>query len=75
MPVELHVKYDRVADSLYIKFRDDRVADSEEVKPGVIVDYNEKGEVVGVEVLWFSRRSIDFKKLIVEGPESLAAEP
>ncbi len=74
MPVELRVKYDRVADALYVRFRDDRVAESDEVRPGIIVDFNEKGEVVGVEVLWFSRRRIDLKRLIMEGPEALVVE-
>ncbi len=74
MPVELRVKYDRVADALYVRFRDDRIAESEEVEPGIIVDFNEEGEIVGVEVLWFSRRRIDLKRLIVEGPEALVVE-
>ncbi|MEB3773931.1 MAG: DUF2283 domain-containing protein [Desulfurococcales archaeon] len=54
---------DRVADALYVGFRDDRVAGSKGVKPGIIVDFNEEGEVVGVEVLWFLRRRIDLTRL------------
>ena len=74
MPVEFRVKYDRVADALYIKFKDDRVVESDEVEPGIIVDFNDKGEIVGVEVLWFSRRKIDLRRLIMEGPEALVVE-
>jgi uncharacterized protein YuzE len=74
LPVEFVVKYDRVGDTLYVKLRDDRVVDSDEAAPGVIVDYNEKGDVVGIEVLEFSRRRIDLSKLVLEGPEALAAE-
>ena len=73
MPVELVLKYDKVSDALYIKLKDDAVADSVEVSPGIIVDYNGKGEVIGVEILWFSKRGIDLKKLVVEGLESLMA--
>ena len=74
MPIEFTVKYDRVGDILYIRLRDDRVVESDEVEPGIIVDYNEKGEIVGIEVLWFSRRGIDLSRLVVEGPEALVAK-
>ena len=71
--MEIRISYDRVADALYIRLRDDKIAYSDEVAPGVIVDFNEKGEIVGIEVLGFSRRDIDLKKLVVEGPEALVA--
>lgn len=72
--VEFTVKYDRVGDVLYIKLRDDRVVDSDEIAPGVIVDFNEKGEVVGIEVLWFSKRRLNLTELVLRGPEALVAE-
>jgi len=72
--MEFVVKYDCVGDVLYVKLRDDKIVDSEEVAPGVIVDYNEKGDIVGIEVLWFSKRRLDFSKLVLKGPEALVAE-
>ena len=72
--MEFKVKYDRVADALYIRFKDDRVVDSEEAAPGIIVDYNENGEIVGIEILWFSKRKLDLVKLMTKGPEILVAE-
>ncbi len=74
LSVEFSIKYDRAGDVLYIKLRDGKIVESEEIEPGVIVDYNEKGEIIGIEVLWFSRRKIDLSKLILRGPESLVAE-
>lgn len=71
--MEIRISYDKVADALYIRLKEDRVVDSDEVAPGVIIDFNEKGEIVGIEVLGFSRRDIDLKKLIMEGPETLVA--
>ena len=68
------MKYDRVSDVLYIKLRDDKIVDSDEIAPGVIVDYNEKGDIVGIEVLWFSKRRLDLSKLVLRGPEALVAE-
>jgi len=74
MPVEFSIKYDRFGDVLYIKLSDDDVAESDEIAPGIIADFNEKGEVIGVEILWFSKRKLDFTKLIIEGPEALMAK-
>ncbi len=73
MPIELRIKYDRVADAIYIRLRDEKVVESDEVAPGVIVDLNEKNEIVGIEVLWVSKRKLDLMKLIVEGPEALVS--
>ena len=36
---------------------DSRIIESEEVSPGVILDYNEQNQVVGVEILGLSRRA------------------
>jgi len=71
MPLEMILRYDRSVDALYIKLKEDRIVESDEVAPGIIIDYNDKGEIVGVEVLQFSKRSIDIKKLITEGIEAL----
>jgi len=71
MLTEIVHRYDRSIDALYIKLKEDRVAESDEVAPGVIVDYNDRGEVVGIEILQFSKRDIDIRKLVTEGVESL----
>lgn len=71
MLVEFRVKYDRVADALYIRLRDGRIVESEEIAPGIIVDFDENSEVVGIEVLWASKRRLDLLKLLMEGPEAL----
>ena len=38
---------------------DSVIVESEEVSPGVVLDYNEANEVVGVEMLQLSQRSSD----------------
>jgi uncharacterized protein YuzE len=53
--MRLHV--DKEADALYLRLDDSKVIESEEVSPGVIVDYNRKNAVVGVEVLYLSKRA------------------
>lgn len=53
--MKLHV--DKEAAALYLRLDDSTVIESEEVSPGVVLDYNETNEVVGVEMLYLSKRS------------------
>lgn len=53
--MKLHV--DREADALYLRLDDSAIVESEEVAPGVVLDYNESNEVVGVEMRHLSKRS------------------
>ena len=55
--MKLHI--DRDADALYLRLDDSPIAESEEVSAGVMLDFNESGEVVGVEILQLSKRSSD----------------
>ncbi len=62
--MRLHV--DKEADALYLRLDDFKVIESEEVAPGVIFDYNEKDEVVGVEMLYLSKRTPNLKITALE---------
>ena len=52
----MKVTYDPEVDVLRILFRDVPVEESDEDKPGVILDYDKEGNVVGMEVLNASQR-------------------
>ena len=47
----MKVKYDKEVDILYILFSEDRIGNSDEDKPGIIIDYNDAGNIIGIEVL------------------------
>ena len=47
---------DRGADALYLDLDESPAAESEEISPGVILDYNAEGKVVGIEMLYLSKR-------------------
>jgi len=53
----MKLSVDKEADALYLRLDDSPVIHSEEVSPGVILDYNESKDVVGVEMLRLSQRS------------------
>ena len=52
----MKIKYDAKTDTLTVIFRDVPVADSDEEKAGVIVDYDASGNIVSIEVLDASQR-------------------
>ena len=47
----MKVTYDRKMDILRITLSDSDIAESDEEAPGVIVDYDDKGRVAGLEIL------------------------
>ena len=49
-------EYDSTVDALYIRLVEARVIESEELRPGFIVDYDAEGRIVGVEILDASKR-------------------
>ena len=53
----MKLNVDKAADALYLRLDDSPIVESEEVSPGVVLDYNESNEVVGVEMLHLSKRS------------------
>jgi uncharacterized protein YuzE len=55
----MKLEFDPIADALYLEISDNDVEKSEEIKPGVILDYDATGNIVGVEVLSVSKRSKD----------------
>jgi len=52
----MKVTYDPDVDVLRILFRDVPIEESDEDKPGVILDYDKDGNMVGMEVLNASQR-------------------
>ena len=64
----MKLKVDREADALYLSLSEEPAADSEEVSPGIVVDYDENGRTVGIEMLHLSKRvsSEDIQKLLFE---------
>jgi len=47
----MRVRMDEAADALYIRLDESAIRESEEVSPGVVLDFDESGCVVGIEII------------------------
>ena len=63
----MRIHYDKEVDALHVFLDDSKIVESEELRPGIVLDFNAKNEVVGIEVLDFKRRvpKADLKHLKV----------
>ena len=52
----MKLKVDRESDALYFRLDEAAIVESEEVQPGVILDFDKENRVVGVEILGISSR-------------------
>jgi uncharacterized protein YuzE len=52
----VRLRLDKENDALYFRLDESTVVESEEVQPGVILDFNAEGRVVGLELLDLSQR-------------------
>jgi len=52
----MRLKVDKGSDALYLRLDESAVVESEQVQPGVVLDYDAEGRVVGVEILSLSTR-------------------
>ena len=53
----MKLNVDKEADALYLRLDDSPIVESEEVSPGIVLDYSASNEVVGIEMLHLSKRS------------------
>lgn len=52
----MKIKYDKEVDVLRIRFSEAPIDESDEQKPGVILDYDKDGNIVSLEILNASKR-------------------
>lgn len=62
MDKNINYEYDKESDSLLINIKDDNEDRFEEIIPGVNIELNKEGDIIGIEILKASR----FMKKIVD---------
>lgn len=73
----MKLKIDNEVDALYLTLDESDAVESEEVSPGIIVDYDADNHVVGIEMLYLSKRTpkLDTGRLLFEmAPASRSPE-
>lgn len=70
----LKLKIDQLADALYLALGDAPASRSEEVSPGIIVDYDLQDRVMGIELLQLSKRApdLDIRRMLIESVPTVA---
>ena len=59
-----NITFDPMADAGYIYLTNDKILESEEVAPGIILDYDENNNIVGIEVLYIhNQKDSDIENL------------
>jgi uncharacterized protein YuzE len=52
----MRLKVDKESDALYFRLDESAIVESEEIRPGVILDFDKEGRLVGVEFLGIKAR-------------------
>jgi len=47
----MKIKFDKEANVVYVRFKDGKIAESDEIKEGLIIDYDENGNPLAIEIL------------------------
>jgi uncharacterized protein YuzE len=64
----MKLKVDQQADALYLTLSEAPATRSEEASPGIILDYDDQDRVVGIEMLYLSKRApgVEVRRLLFE---------
>ena len=69
----MQFSHDKTSNTMYIQFSDEIVKNSEEISEGIIIDYGLGENIIGLEILNFSKRKIDLNEIIkLESDEIIA---
>ena len=52
----MKLKIDKESDALYLRLDESTIVESEEIQPGIVLDYNAENRVIGIEILGLSTR-------------------
>jgi uncharacterized protein YuzE len=47
----MKIKFDKEANVIYIRFKEGKIVESDEIKEGLIIDYDSEGNPIAIEIL------------------------
>ena len=62
----MKVIFDPQTDSVSLIFREDEIVDSDEIREGIIIDYNKDGKIVSMEILDASEQISEPERVLYE---------
>lgn len=62
----MKMHYDKKEDALCIRFNNEPYQESEEIRDGIIFDYDKKGKIIAIEILDASKKFPPFMNLSVK---------
>jgi len=51
----MDIRYDQASDALYIRLKDNKYSESDEINSNIILDFDKDKNVIGIEILDASR--------------------
>ncbi|NIM14806.1 MAG: DUF2283 domain-containing protein [Candidatus Aminicenantes bacterium] len=69
----MRIRYSQEADALYIRLKENKIKDTDEVSEDLIIDYDADGNVVGIEILSASKKA-DTDQLIIQAFQKVMVE-
>ena len=64
--ITMKIEYDQQADAMYIRLKAGTVAESDEIRPGVVFDFDADGKVLGIEMQDVSLRADKPREIAME---------
>ena len=69
----MRIQYSQEADALYIRLKENKIEDTDEIAEDFIIDYDRDGSVVGIEILAASEKA-DIDQLIIQAFKKVMVE-
>ena len=60
----MNFSFDKKVNALYIRFSSEKISNSDEIADGIIIDYGKSENIVGVEILNFTKRKLNLNDLV-----------
>ncbi|MCP5053132.1 MAG: DUF2283 domain-containing protein [bacterium] len=69
----MRIRYSQEADALYIRLKETKIEDTDQVSEDLILDYDGSGNVVGLEILSASEKA-DTDQLVIQAFDKVMVE-
>jgi uncharacterized protein YuzE len=65
--------YDKVANALYFRLTYQEIYTTEEISEDILVDYDNKGKIVAIEILNFTQKKLNLNNLILMNEDEIVS--